>query len=544
MSLARRANLGILRPQPPMAFIDARTLPDGHRIESDLCIIGSGAAGLAIASEFKGRSQRVVLLESGGLEVDPKIQALNEGRIVGLPYLDLRRAWLRAFGGTTNHWTAHVRPLDPIDFEPRPWVPHSGWPFRSAALTPFYARAQRFLQLPEHPFDVEAWEQGDRYRAWRFEGGQVRTLVVQVVPIKHARLGQVFRKSIAADKKIDTYLFATVQEIEPDGSVQRVLRLRVATPTGNAFTVSSRCYVLAAGGIENARLLLLSSSVQQEGLGNQNDLVGRFFANHPEAGVGQLYLSDRRLKSDFYSGRRHRDGSMRAALALADGAQREAELLNARFHPTRWIDDLARTWESEGLRALRGIFRDLTAHRPRADLERHVANLIVDMDALTSAASDRPAPHPEQPFTRTRLHAVVEQAPNPDSRVTLGDDRDQFGQRRVVLDWRLGDRDSVSVQRTMEILAREVGAAGLGRVRFPDRNFRLSQTQSYHHMGTTRMHEDPKQGVVDTTCRVHGIANLFVAGSSVFPTYGTANPTFTILALAFRLSDHLRGVLT
>ncbi len=530
-----------------MSFIDARKLPDGHRIEADLCIIGSGAAGLAIATEFRNSPLRVALLESGGMYADPTIQELCDGEIAGQQDWPLNQTRLRYFGGTTNHWTAHVRPLDPIDFEPRAWVPHSGWPFRLPALEPFYDRAQRFLDLPKRPFDPRAWHRAES-APWRFDGDRVATKVIQIVPMHKRKLGVLLEEEIAKAPGIETYLHATVLEIEPDEGQQRVRRLRIAAG-GKRLTAHARSYVLATGGIENARLLLLSSSVSEAGVGNQHGLVGRFFANHPTIKLaGEFHPSAPGVRANFYRLRRLPSGPglIKAALVLSPELQRSAELLNCRVEMRNWIDVFTAHWEQEGPRSLRLLWGELTDGRLPDDLDDHLVNVVTDMDHIAAAAYYKLRYDPDYPRSHLILGAFPEPAPNPESRVRLGEEVDRLGQRKVVLDWRLTEFDAQSAQRTVEILSREVGASGLGRIRdrVPEDGFASIDIRgSFHHMGTTRMHEDPKQGVVDAQCRVHGISNLFVAGSSVFPTYGTANPTLTILALAFRLSERLKETL-
>jgi choline dehydrogenase-like flavoprotein len=147
--------------------------------------------------------------------------------------------------------------------------------------------------------------------------------------------------------------------------------------------------------------------------------------------------------------------------------------------------------------------------------------------------------------------ARAEQAPNPASRVMLSEERDAFGLPRIALDWQLLDVDKRSLKVTMEALDRELRRLSLGRVEpsawldepetpwVADPLVSNHPVGGYHHMGTTRMATSPRRGVVDADCRVHGLGNLYVAGSSVFPTGGWANPTLTILALALRLGDHL-----
>ena len=505
-----------------MAVHDGRDLPANHRVEADLCIIGSGAAGLTIAHALVGSPHRVALLDSGGLERDERAQDLNDGERVGLPYRPLRDTWLRQFGGTTNHWTAHVRPLDRIDFRRRPWVPHSGWPFGSDDLAPFYARARRHLRLPEHPFDLVAWAQ-EAHQPWPLDDVQGRSNVIRIVNLGARRLAETLGRIVRGAPNVDTYLHSTVLEIVPDPTAHRIDRLRVTTDAGHEFSVRARQYVLATGGIENARLLLLSSSVQAEGLGNRHGLVGRFFANHFEVRAGTITLTARQASAAFYTLHTDAHGQRYGTITIDEAQQRDHALLNPRFQ----------------LFMPRGNLGRLALHNR---LERRTGAVAVEVDRLLAGTSSPPDPQPVQPFM---IVAMGEPAPNPDSQVRLGDGLDRLGQRKVVLDWRLTDQSTESVRRATDLLARQLGATGLGRLHtYVHGQAPLPlQTASFHHMGTTRMHADPTQGVVDATCRLHGIENLHVAGSSVFPTYGTANPTYTIMALAERLSDHLGTLL-
>jgi choline dehydrogenase-like flavoprotein len=147
------------------------------------------------------------------------------------------------------------------------------------------------------------------------------------------------------------------------------------------------------------------------------------------------------------------------------------------------------------------------------------------------------------PETRFRLNQMTEQIPNPDSRILLVEEKDAFGRNRVCLDWRLSSSDIRSIIRSQEIINEELQKAGLGRLQITMTKKKLpSNLQGgWHHMGTTRMHVNPGKGVVDENCRAHGISNLFIAGPSVFPTCGYANPVLTIVALAIRLADHVKN---
>jgi choline dehydrogenase-like flavoprotein len=517
-----------------MRLRDAREVPEGHRIEADLCIIGAGAAGLALAHALRAAAPRVVVLESGGPEPDAATQALCEGSLLGIEDFPLQASRLRGLGGTTNHWTAWVHPLDAADLEKRAWVPHSGWPLRFSELAPYYARARRFFELPERAFDPAAWEQGEELRAWRFAGDAVASRIVQIVPPERRRLGQTLRAALEAAPNVEVYLHASVLEIVADREQRRIEHLAVRTPEGRSFTARARGYVLAAGGIENARLLLLSTGASPAGLGNDHDLVGRFFQNHPEqARAVDLLATPRAPSAAFYAMRRSGASLIVGSLVLSERVQRQEQLQNCSFRIERTLP-LRPRGAGAGL--------GLAANALDADVRR----VAFDADGPRPEGGPRAEAEAERAPAVHWLRLHAEPAPNRESRVRLGDHRDAFGQRRVVLDWRLAPGDSQAVRRTLEVLARAWGASGFGRARsrFPAAGFAgFNPRGSFHHMGTTRMHDDPKQGVVDREGRVHGVANLWVAGSSVFPTYGTVNPTLTIVALTLRLADHLRGVL-
>lgn len=498
-------------------LIDARTVPEETTIETDVCIVGAGAAGIALARELRGQSFRVCLLESGNLEFDQETQSLYEGETVGLPILPLTLSRLRYFGGSTNHWAGWCQPLDATDFEARDWIPHSGWPFSRSRLVPFYERAQVVLQIGPFAYDAEAWNT-EHASPLPFTGGRVITQIVQFSP--PTRFGQVYRSEIANATNITTYLNANAIEVETTEDARSATRLRVACLPGNRFWVSANLFILATGGIENPRLLLSSNKVQSRGLGNQNDLVGRFFMDHAGLVSGAILLSDPTFSPALYVNKVrgfHRspapavEQSVMGELMLSPEVVRAERLANysAVLHSTSRLESA----KEEGfLRALYNVIKSLNRRVFRPALE---------------------------------LRNIIEPIPNPDSRVTLRPERDRLGQNRVRLDWRLSAGDERTIRRSQEIIGRELGRAGLGRLRVgldrEDDGWTASLEPGLaHHMGTTRMHTDPRRGVVDQNCRVHGMTNLFIAGSSVFPTYGVVPPTLTIVALALRLADHVK----
>ena len=522
-------------------FIDARRLPNETQIQSDICIVGAGAAGITLARELTGGRMDVCLLESGALEFDPKTQSLYRGDNVGFPYYDLELLRLRYFGGTTNHWSGTCRPLDEIDFERRDWVPHSGWPFDKSHMDSYYRHAQTICQLG--PYDYEpAVLETDKNPPLPFKGNRVTTAISQQSP--PTRFGQVYRDEIRTAKNIRTYLYANVVDIETEPSSQKVSRLRVATLEGRQFWVSSKVFVLATGAIENARLLLNADKVQRNGLGNQYDLVGRYFMEHLSVPGALLLPSDPNLRTELYSLRKVKDVTGQAYLVLAPETLRQEGLLSVRawLTPTS-PQELMRNVSGWTVSAERLLKEGRTGNLDTSFM-KDLWNVISDIDEV-AIYSYRKLVRPARGVLSLYYH--IEHAPNPDSRVSLTSERDQLGMRRVKLSWQFGDPERRTLRRTNEIIGEELGRAGIGRIQAIQSDAASGWPPglrgAWHQMGTTRMDSDPTRGVVDENCRVHGLSNLYVAGSSVFPTSGYTNPTLTIVALSLRLADHLKGVM-
>jgi len=502
-------------------FIDGRQVPSGTILETDIAIIGAGAAGITLARAFINDQRRVMLIESGGFDLDAETQALYEGESQGVDY-PLDAARLRYFGGSTNHWGGFCRPLAEIDFEKRDWVPYSGWPITRADLDPYYTQAQQVAQLGRAltitDFDDTAgWARRNLGSPLPFaDDSFVTRFFIYSAPL---RFGEAYRDEIAHAPNISAYLNSNVLEIVPDAAARRVERLRLATLAGNEFEVRPKLCVLAGGGIENARLLLLSNSVQPAGLGNGNDLVGRFFMEHVHV-PGQIALiamDDKGSIPAYYDEPKAIDDAhVRAILMPSDAyLRRERRLgLNIAIYPMRPAG-------AEGAPE---------AERPS---EAGIAQLL----RLQSAGSGA---------TIFGASCAAEPIPTPDNRVTLAAARDALGQNRSRLIWRPAIEEHRDLARNVDALGQSFGRWGRGLVKalftekpdWPEDEIGWGN----HHMGTTRMATDPKQGVVDADARVHGIDNLYVAGSSVFPTGGPVNPTLTIVALTLRLADHIKSI--
>lgn len=533
-------------------FIDARTLPEDTLVQCDICIIGAGAAGITLAREFIDQPLQVCLLESGGLDFDEVTQALYQGKNVGTPYYSLNESRARYLGGSTNFWGGWSRPLDEIDFADRPWMPYSGWAFSKAQLDPYYDRAQNACGLGPYQYDFAHWEEALKHRQilpLSAPGDSLVTQVWQTIPPAYLRFGAAYRTQIEQARNITTYLHANVLEIETNDTAQAVTKLRVASSEGK-FAVAAKVFILAVGGIENPRLLLNSNKVQNTGLGNQHDLVGRFFMEHPILNSGKVLFPP---STNVYSRKDIPvDGALLSTgLGLSSRVQEREQLLNftIRFNPFlhEGLEALKRLsmrlQQTKTPDALQTILKD---HRkiPQTSVMEDVGKVIVNLDrvvakAYTKLVSKKSGAKKDANLCSTRL--ISEQAPNPDSRITLTPERDRLGLNQVKLDWRLSEIDKYTIEKSQQIIASELNCSGQTQHELTDNNIAWQSLRgSYHHMGTTRMSTNPRLGVVDEHCQVHGIHNLYIAGSSVFPTSGLSNPTLTIIALSIRLGDRLK----
>ena len=495
------------------AFLDARSVPQGSILETDLVIVGGGPAGISLALALANARFKVLLLESGGRAFDGPTQDLYAGRETGIRYIPLEACRLRYLGGSSNHWGGWCRPLDPIDFETRSWLPYSGWPFAKSEIDPYFARAQSLVEAGPFIYDQPARWAAVHGAPIVLGNGGVYTTFFQFSQqrdnILPTHFGERYSDDLKVISNLTVMLHANVTALRLAKDAQSLDRLDVATLSGNRFTVKPKYAVIATGGIETPRLLLASRDVMTNGVGNGNGLVGRFFADHPIPGSTAIIVLFNGIIAPYYQSIQQAYGTnFRAALAPRQSFQRSRNVLCAlaTIEAEVQLDDLG-----------------MAATRSTADA------LGIDSSSMRC-------------FT---LGCGMELAPDPDRRLTLAAETDPLGMPRLNLDMRISDDDFGRYRATLAELGRQLLAARTGMVRIlhTTREEWLSGMDwGNHHMGTTRMHVDPRQGVVDANAQVHGIHNLYVAGSSVFPTYGASNPTLNLIALTLRLADHLKSV--
>jgi choline dehydrogenase-like flavoprotein len=495
------------------AFVDARAVPSGTIIETDLAIIGGGAAGITLALALANAPIKVLLLESGGGDFDAKTQALYGGEETGVAYLPLKDCRLRYLGGSTNHWGGWCRPLDPIDFEARPWVAHSGWPISYSEIAPYFPHAQALVEAGPPIYDKDKPFTDAGGAKINLGAGGVYTSWFQFSKTRDSVLPTHFAHRYGSDLKRISQLtvmeHANVTNLALAADAQSLDHLDVATLSGRKFMVKPKYTVLATGGIENARVLLASNGVMTAGVGNGSGMVGRFFADNPiPRDVATMVLFNGTM-APYYQNTQITNGIYyRAALAPTAAFQRE-----------------------------RAVMGSLTTIENSVELdELGNATVATTATALGVDASNAKA------FS---LGCGMEMEPDPERRFTLTNERDALGMPRLKLHFTFPDSDFARYRDTLKELGRQLLTTRTGMIRL-DKDARESwfTTMDYgdHHLGTTRMSADPHTGVVDANLQVHGIPNLYIAGSSVFPTYGASNPTMNLVAFTLRLANHLKGL--
>jgi choline dehydrogenase-like flavoprotein len=537
-------------------IVDLSEWDGPDRIDTDLCIIGAGPAGLAIARELLESGHDIVLVAGGKLQPDADAQALYAGEQApsSHDYFDLAGCRARQFGGSTAMWSCRCARLAPEDFAPRPWVEGSGWPFGYDLLVPYYERSEAFLRLTDLGFADRA-RAAAGYGDLPLDAAKLRPIYFQMsgdpgLSFQPLQVGEAQLQTLAEAGNLRVILGAHVEHLQATADANRIEHVRVRTLAaaeagGRRLAVHARHVVLATGGLENPRLLLAADDVMSTGLGNLHDQVGRWFQEHARGVAADIHTDKPYELAELLSVRHELGGHVfMPGLRLAPECIAEQRVLSS------GVLVFADTEVNTGTDALKALAEDLSDdYRPSSDFDDNLLRVLTDLDDVTVNLWRRLylGVAARRPIRAISVEYETEQAPNPASRVRLHSSRDALGMRRLEIDLRFSEVDKRAVQVMLGTMAAEFGRTGLGRLKLrewvEDRGILDPTDFSCHHMGTTRMGGDPRTSVVDPNCRVHGLANLHVAGSSVFPTSGYVNPTNTLVALSIRLADRLKDEL-
>ncbi len=544
---------------------NADSISNGACLHADVCVIGAGPAGIALSLDLSERGFSVLMLESGFMKEDSKTQQLYEGEVANdrlhSPPDKYRQ---RRFGGSTAIWGGRCMPFDPLDFETRDHVPHSGWPISYEDLLPYYPRANELSEAGRFSYRAEDALGANVLPLIRgFDSQRVLTNGLERFSCP-THFGSRYAKQLRLAPYVKVLLGAncTGIRLQPQGHAVRTVD--VTTLAGTRFSATCRATVLAVGGLETARLLLASRDVAPEGIGNFHDVVGRYYMCHIAGNVGRLTIqgSTENVRHGYelapegiYCRRR---------LAVAPAEQRRLGLANAvaRLHFPRITDPVHRNGVLSGLFLARRLIsyeygkrlNDGNCATTAADYARHLLNVATDPVDTTAflmhwlshrSLAERKFPSVilRNRTNRFSLEMHGEQIPQAQSRVMLSDKVDALGMPQLHIDWRYSPADIDSMRGTLDVLSQEFVASGVARFEYDAENLEedLTRFGAYggHHIGTTRMGIDERTSVVNAECQVHSVPNLFVAGSAVFPTSSQANPTLTLIALSLRLGHTL-----
>lgn len=550
----------------------ARDIAKDAVLSFDLCIVGSGPAGLTLALELAPLGIRIAVLEAGGRAFSKDSQDFFSGKVTGTSGNEHLHSYrYRRLGGTSTAWGGRCLMYDPIDFERRDYMPDSGWPISYDTLVPYYERALERCEAGPMVYDAASVLPGKQREmiAGMADGDVLSSLLERWSP--PTDFGKRYAADLRRSENVSVILNAACVAINLDDARRKVVSVDVRSGAEKSFTVKAARFVLAAGGVEVPRLLLASNRQVPEGIGNRHDLVGRYFMTHIAGVVATAHLTvDPAAVANQYD----RDANgvyVRRRIAFSPDVQRRERLpnLSIQFHYPSVIDP------AHGNAVLSVIFMVKNIGSIRRGIPpglgitdgdgkpdtlglwlRHLRNLITDAPGFIGFVprfgylrflQRRRIPSVVLPTRRPvyPLHYHAEQSPNPASRVLLNGERDRYGVPRVRLDFQVRDTDIEGVHRAHVLLGEALRRHNLGDLRFDGDDpigqiRRATRAVNGHFIGTARMADDAKRGVVDTDCRVFGAGNLYIASSAVFPTSSHANPTLTIVALAIRLADHLR----
>jgi len=538
----------------PTMLVSPHSIPDQQTLNTDVCIIGAGPAGLAAAQELLDSGLDVILLESGGEEPDAATQQLAAGVSEDTPdlYPDIVWSHDRRFGGTSVQWdvqvhgtkNCHLATFDPIDFKKRDWMPYSGWPIDYDTMHPYYLRALKLWETGVDSLEMAPWVSEER-KLLDFKGNALETKLYMTG--SQAVLTEGIGGRIKQSQNMRLIMKANAVELDTNEDASTVTGVKVACLDGRRFTIAAKQVILAQGGFQVPRLLLASNRQQSAGIGNRYDLVGRYFQDHPRFLNGIVDFAEPYRNNPLFDIKFHCivnkvkiggvdiSGQMRIPFEV----QKERGILDAQM----WFRSL---YAGEGTDVVRALYRMRQRVRgkwsPFVGLGTDLGHIFSHpMDSLTYSVA-----HTTGSLKLVRyvtMELIAEPEPDPNSRVMLSDDVDALGMRRTKIDWRLSQRVKDTVDTSFELLARELEDKKIAKVtlgpRINDVGWPADMEGTYHHMGTTRMADSPREGVVDRNCLVHGMENLYIAGSSVFPTSSSNNPTMTLVALALRLTDRL-----
>ncbi len=487
----------------------------------DVCIIGGGMVGIPLAI-YLNKNLNILLLEAGGLDYSEESQEVYKGDQVGFDTnYTLKNRGNRWLGGSSNTWGGRCFPFTSLDFKKRDYIKYSGWPIKKEDLDPYAEEAKLIFDLP--PVQQQGF-----YKGWTdvlentddyFSG----TKFLYSVPPTNFK--SKYETELKSRSNIHCYINANLTDMILNKTLDDVNNIEIKNYKNGVFNATAKIFILATGGIENPRLLLNFNKQCHNGIGNKNDLVGRFFSDHILNHVGTFIMEDHAENAFTGTEIPANKRFVWSTLAPTEKLQRNNELGRFEIHVRPYL----------------GLFS-----RSRK-FKQKIKEIVCLTEWTKGLATSIKGKEYECEYSDGSLMVIQGQEPNPLSRVTLGTNTDRFGLKRAVLDWQFVEKDVLTCKKGFMTFVKRFVASNLGRIHIDDwllkkdikfiDDYYLSG--GWHLMGTTRMGSSPKDAVVDSNLKVFGINNLYIGGTSVFPTYGAVNPTFVMTQMTLRLADHL-----
>ena len=540
---------------------DARKLSDRQTFTCDVCIVGAGAAGISVAMELAQTDKRIILLEAGGMNRSGKSQTLYRGHLSDPNrHLPLESDRYRQLGGTTAVWGGRCIPFDPIDFQKRPYVPHSGWPLTRPELDPFYQRAHDYCECGKFYYnsDVALPQAPPEMITGFIDGDVISSGIERWSPPTH--FGKRYRKALKHFSNLHVYLNAICTRIDLTSDGLTAHKLKVRTFGRNTIYILPKIVVLCGGGLEVTRLLLASNGVFNNGIGSHSGWLGKGYMCHINGIIARAKFT-KEIKVIFGYEIDPEGVYCRRRLLLSEKAQRNNELLNIHFLLDRPL--IENPSHNSGTLSFAYLVKKLGqphfSNKPSKGKYslywKHLRNILNGSPELFTVLPkwfrDRfvqgrriPSLLVGNRSNTYHLYYHTEQIPDKNSHIRLAADRDALGVPRLIVDYQITDKDVDSIYRAHQLVDQAFRGNSVGHLIYlsddPKESIREHQATLGHHIGTTRMSANPSNGVVDENCKMHHVSNLYIASSSVFPTSSQANPTLTIVAMAIRLADFLK----
>jgi len=517
--------------------IDLEQAPPGSEFQGDICVIGAGIAGLVLSQKLASYGFNIHLLEAGGPGLEQRSQDLYRGQMKGVFHQGTTEGRFRAYGGASTRWGGQLLSYPEEVFQERPLFGNMGWPITEAEVRPHYSEIFKIMGVNDLPFTDDILESYGTRQAW--QSPDVRVRLSKFAPFGKRNLAKTLGKRCVASDRITVFFHANATSIDLAPVQDRIESVTAKNYQGGRFKFTAREYIVCTGTIEASRLLLSSNTVQQAGVGNSTDQVGRYFHDHLTVkamtlGAESLPAFTRYFAPYFIKGTLH-SPKLEATYSLQQKLGLPEVMAHFFIHEA----------DDNEFALLRQVLVDL--QRGKLALKRiSQVPLLLSGVAQMAYALKVKGRRILSSQVKVTLNIETEQRPRADSRIQISDRLDAIGMPETIVDWKISHEDGESLQRYAVVMDQYLASLGMSRRHWkvspqdPPQAWAQAGEDILHPMGGTRMGTSPEKSVVDRDLRVHGVANLSIASCSVFPFGGSSNPTFTMMALALRLAQSLQ----